>query len=116
MRTCPFKNPKALAIAKNHNASVAQVCLRWIMQKGCIMAVGTGSNPAEVTAYAVRSYTSLCTLARRIALNCSNNCRFCRLFLVRVRLCASMCVSQKENLGIFNITLTDEDMAVLDKM
>jgi diketogulonate reductase-like aldo/keto reductase len=57
MRTCPFKNPKALAIAKSHNASVAQVCLRWIMQKGCIMAVGTGSNAKEVAAYAVRGAT-----------------------------------------------------------
>lgn len=53
MRTCPFKNPKALAIAKSHSASVAQVCLRWIMQKGCIMAVGTGSDPKEVASYAV---------------------------------------------------------------
>ena len=54
MRTCPFKNRKALEIAKSHNASVAQVCLRWIMQKGCIMAVGTGSNPKSVASYAVR--------------------------------------------------------------
>jgi diketogulonate reductase-like aldo/keto reductase len=44
MRTCPFKNPKALAIAKGHDATVAQVCLRWIYQRGCIMAVGTGSK------------------------------------------------------------------------
>jgi len=52
MRTCPFKNPKALAIAKGHDATVAQVCLRWIYQRGCIMAVGTGSKQADALAYA----------------------------------------------------------------
>lgn len=52
MRTCPFKNPKALAIAANHNASVSQVCLRWIYQQGCIMAVGTGSKKSTALPYA----------------------------------------------------------------
>ena len=32
------------AIAKSHGKSVAQVCLRWIIDNQCVMAVGTGSN------------------------------------------------------------------------
>ena len=52
MRTCPFKNAKALAIGKAHNASVAQVCLRWIAQRGCVMAVGTGADPKQAPACA----------------------------------------------------------------
>lgn len=55
MRTCPFKNAKAVAIAKAHNASVAQVCLRWIAQRGCVMAVGTGADPKEAAAYATEN-------------------------------------------------------------
>jgi diketogulonate reductase-like aldo/keto reductase len=102
MRTCPFKNPKALAIAKSHNASVAQVCLRWIMQKGCIMAVGTGSNAKEVAAYAVRG-AKLALPARAI----------CAVRLTDSRL---SCCAQEENLGMYNITLTDADMAALNKM
>lgn len=34
------------------------------MQKGCIMAVGTGSKPTEVAAYAVRSYSVVHHLLR----------------------------------------------------
>eukprot|EP01052_Picozoa_sp_SAG31_P032032 SAG31_NODE_3467_length_4242_cov_1.967415_4_plen_205_part_00 len=52
MRTCPFHNTKALAIAAAHSASVAQVCLRWIAQRGAVMAVGTGSNSSTAANYA----------------------------------------------------------------
>ena len=34
------------------NASVSQVCLRWIYQQDCIMAVGTGSKAANALPYA----------------------------------------------------------------
>ena len=52
MRTCPFKNSAAQSIAKGHNASVAQVCLRWILQRGAVMAVGTGKDASTAPAYA----------------------------------------------------------------
>eukprot|EP00039_Didymoeca_costata_P019071 m.336114 g.336114 ORF g.336114 m.336114 type:complete len:306 (-) comp17762_c0_seq1:21-938(-) len=52
MKGCPFTNPKAIAIAKNHNVGVSQVCLRYILQRGAIMAVGTGSDPTTVGPYA----------------------------------------------------------------
>jgi diketogulonate reductase-like aldo/keto reductase len=28
-----------------------QVCLRWVLQRGAVMAVGTGSNPATAGQY-----------------------------------------------------------------
>ena len=39
MRGCPFSDPKVQGIASTHGVSVAQVCLRWVLQKG---AVGPG--------------------------------------------------------------------------
>ena len=32
--------------------SAAQVCLRWILERGCTIAVGTGSDPAKAASYA----------------------------------------------------------------
>ena len=29
-----------------------QVCLRWMLEKDCVMATGTGSDPATVGTYA----------------------------------------------------------------
>jgi diketogulonate reductase-like aldo/keto reductase len=55
MKGCPFSGPGSntvKAIAAAHNASVSQVCLRWIIERGAIMAVGTGSDPSKVAAYA----------------------------------------------------------------
>merc|ERR1712070_348962 len=49
---CPFSDPKAIAIAKAHSVSVAQVCLRYVLQRGCIMAVGTGTNATEAASFA----------------------------------------------------------------
>lgn len=52
MRGCPFKDEKAQVIAKEHSVSVAQVCIRWTLQRGVIAAVGTGHDPAKVEQYA----------------------------------------------------------------
>jgi diketogulonate reductase-like aldo/keto reductase len=52
----PFTNPKVAAIAKSHGKSVAQVCLRWIVDNKCVMAVGTGSNATTATSYAKENY------------------------------------------------------------
>ena len=81
MKHCPFTDPAILKIAKAHSVSAAQVCLRWILERGCtiggqghmmqqrgyvlsdlltllslvlfpIAAVGTGSDPAKAKDYA----------------------------------------------------------------
>lgn len=39
---CPMKHPKVSAIAATYNKSASQVCLRWVLQRGAIIASGTG--------------------------------------------------------------------------
>ena len=51
MKGCPFTNPALTAIATKHGKSAAQVCLRWVLQKGAIMAVGLGGNASKMAAY-----------------------------------------------------------------
>ena len=52
MRKCPFTDPALMKIATSHNVSTAQVCLRWILDRGCTIAVGTGSDASKATEYA----------------------------------------------------------------
>ena len=52
MRGCPFSNPKVQAIASAHGVGVSQVCLRWVLQKGAMMAIGLGSNISDMPGYA----------------------------------------------------------------
>lgn len=52
MKGCPFADVKVGAIAKAHSVSVAQVCLRWVLERGGIMAVGTGANATTSAEYA----------------------------------------------------------------
>lgn len=51
MKGCPFTDPTILKTAAAHNVSAAQVCLRWVLDRGCVLAVGTGSNTTTVPAY-----------------------------------------------------------------
>jgi len=51
MKNCPFDDTSMKAIAAAHNVSVAQVCLRWILERGCTLAVGTGDDPDTVAKY-----------------------------------------------------------------
>lgn len=53
MRSCYGKpyTPTLDKIAKAHNTGTAQVCLRWVLQRGAVMAVGTGSNPTSIANY-----------------------------------------------------------------
>eukprot|EP01043_Picozoa_sp_COSAG02_P064074 COSAG02_NODE_9262_length_2275_cov_1.777574_2_plen_77_part_00 len=44
MKGCDFSSPVIKGIASSHSVGVAQVCLRWVLQRGCVMAVGTGAN------------------------------------------------------------------------
>jgi len=52
MRGCPFSDAKTQAIAKGHSVGVSQVCLRYVLQKGAILAVGLGGNQTNMPAYA----------------------------------------------------------------
>ena len=52
MKGCPFTNPTAQKIATGHNVGVAQICLRYVLQRGCVMAVGTGADATKAAEYA----------------------------------------------------------------
>lgn len=49
---CPMSDARVLTIAAAHGASAAQVCLRWTLQRGAVIAAGTGGNIATVAQYA----------------------------------------------------------------
>jgi len=53
MKGCNFTDPTIGNIAKSRNVSVAQVCLRYVIDRGCVLAVGTGNDAATAKAYAV---------------------------------------------------------------
>lgn len=48
---CEMDDHTLRAIASAHNVSVAQVCLRWILERGCTLTVGTGTDRAKVEQY-----------------------------------------------------------------
>ena len=48
MSGCPFGDPRLNEIASSHAMSAAQVCLRWVLQKGAIIATGTGHNMSKI--------------------------------------------------------------------
>ena len=52
MDGCPFGDKDLAAIAAKHSKSQSQVCLRWVLDRGCAMAVGTGSNASLAADYA----------------------------------------------------------------
>jgi hypothetical protein len=72
MKYCPFKHPAVAKIATSHKVSTAQVCLRWVLDRGCVSATGTGAAASKVADYT------------------------------------------KENLAIYDFTLTDAEVKVLD--
>ena len=51
MNGCPFSNADVQKVASDHGVGVSQVCLRWVLQKGAIMAVGLGGNASKMAAY-----------------------------------------------------------------
>ena len=51
MRGCPFSDADLGTIAAAHKVSPAQVCLRWALQHGVVIASGTGSNATTAAAY-----------------------------------------------------------------
>ena len=53
MKGCNFTNPTIMNIAKSRNVSIAQVCLRYVIDRKCVLAVGTGNDAATAKSYAV---------------------------------------------------------------
>jgi diketogulonate reductase-like aldo/keto reductase len=47
MHGCPFGDERISSISSSHNVTDAQVCLRYILDKGVAIAVGTGSDPEK---------------------------------------------------------------------
>lgn len=47
MHSCPFNNTALASIASAHNKSVSQVCQRYVLDKGVVMALGTGENATK---------------------------------------------------------------------
>ena len=52
LRGCPFNDPRLTAIAKAHTVTESQVCMRWVLQRGAVIAAGTGSNATTAPGYA----------------------------------------------------------------
>ena len=52
MSGCPFHDQRLNAIARAHGMSAAQVCFRWTLQRGAIIATGTGHNATKAVLHA----------------------------------------------------------------
>ena len=52
MKGCNFTSPIITGIGANHNKTSAQVCLRYVLDRGCALAVGTGTSADDAKAYA----------------------------------------------------------------
>lgn len=52
MRGCPHSDATLNKIATAHGKSPFQVCVRYILDRGCVAAVGTGSDPVKTVAEA----------------------------------------------------------------
>ena len=52
LKGCPWNDAGAQKIADKHGKSLAQVCLRWVLDRGAIAAAGTGANASTVGDYA----------------------------------------------------------------
>merc|ERR1712070_1221002 len=52
MKGCAFTDSRVTSAAAAHNITAAQVCLRYILDKGATIAVGTGRNKSKTLEYA----------------------------------------------------------------
>ena len=55
LKGCDRTHPTVVSVAGAHNVSTVQVCLRYILDRGCVMAVGTGKDGATVDEYAAEN-------------------------------------------------------------
>jgi len=52
LKGCPKTDQRVQSMAVAHNVSVTQICLRWVIQRGAILATGTGNNTERAAEYA----------------------------------------------------------------
>ena len=130
MRGCPFSDASVGAIAKGHGVSVAQVCLRWVLQRGAVMAIGTGANASKVRpappcdARAARpshaAYAARFSAAPGVRASRYTQCVAHRGRHLRVRTPsaphsrAQVAGYAKEDLDLFGFALSDSEMTLLD--
>jgi len=55
IKGCPFDSTAVTAAAAAHKVSAAQVCLRYILERGAVVAAGTGANASTVGPYATEN-------------------------------------------------------------
>lgn len=58
MRGCPFTDPKVEAIATAHGVSTAQVCLRWVLQRGAVSPRARAPTPRPRRSTPARTWRS----------------------------------------------------------
>jgi len=51
LKGCPTTDQRLITIAKAHNKNAYQVCLRWVLERACVIAAGTGNDPKLVAQY-----------------------------------------------------------------
>eukprot|EP00756_Hemistasia_phaeocysticola_P002348 Hpha_TRINITY_DN11626_c0_g1::TRINITY_DN11626_c0_g1_i2::g.48981::m.48981 len=51
MKGCNRTNPAVVNAATAHNVSTFQICMRYIVERGALMAVGTGADAASAPAF-----------------------------------------------------------------
>jgi len=52
LKGCPSTDSRVKAIAAAHSKTPFQICLRWVLERGCVVAAGTGNDPKTVGQYA----------------------------------------------------------------
>jgi len=52
LKGCPHDDQRVQAMANTHQVAWSSICLRWILQRGAIVATGTGANASRVSGYA----------------------------------------------------------------
>lgn len=52
LKGCPTTDSRVKTIAAAHNKTADQICLRWVLERGCAVAAGTGNDPKTVGQYA----------------------------------------------------------------
>lgn len=51
LRGCPFTDARLVGIAAAHKVTPSQACMRWVLQRGAVLAAGTGSNSTTAPQY-----------------------------------------------------------------
>jgi diketogulonate reductase-like aldo/keto reductase len=74
LKGCPSNDNRVKTIAAAHSKTTYQICLRWVLERGCVVTAGTGNDPTTVGQFA------------------------------------------KENLDIYDWSLTADEIAILNKI